>query len=101
MKRINCGTRPEKVSNHWKLLLVYQSIQVHLQELLTVSFNHAQRSPNKLADLLANQGVNNVEGGIAYKWWEIPQNRLKALYEEQATEDKEMFHYWTWIASIN
>ena len=30
VKRINCGTWPEKVSNHWKLIQVYQRIHVHL-----------------------------------------------------------------------
>ena len=56
-----------------------------------MSFNHVRRSANKLADLLANQGVNNIDGEMAKKWQETPQNRIKVLCEEQATKDKEIF----------
>ena len=101
VKRINCGTRPKKVFNRWKLIMVYQRIHVHLQGLRTVSFNHVRRSANKLADLLANQGVNNAGCGMANKWQGIPQNRFKAFCKEQPAEDREMFCYRTRIASMN
>ena len=34
IKRINCGSKTEKVSNHWRLIQVYQRIQTHLQGLV-------------------------------------------------------------------
>jgi len=61
VKRISCGSKPEKVSNHWRLIQVYQRIQAHLQGLGSISFNHVRRNANKLADILANQGVNNED----------------------------------------
>jgi len=30
VKRISCGSKPEKVSKHWRLIQVYQRIQAHL-----------------------------------------------------------------------
>eukprot|EP00253_Pinus_taeda_P010632 PITA_10632 len=54
VKRISCGTEPKKVSKHWRLIQVFQRIQLHLLCLRTVSFNHVRRTANKLADILAN-----------------------------------------------
>ena len=33
VKKISCGTAPEKVSKHWRLIQVYQRIQKHLLSL--------------------------------------------------------------------
>jgi len=63
VKRINCGSKPEKVSNHWRLIQVYQRIQAHLKGLGSVSFNQVRINANKLADILVNQGVNNEDCG--------------------------------------
>lgn len=40
VKKISWGSEPEKVSNHWRLILVFQRIQLHLIGLHMVSFNH-------------------------------------------------------------
>lgn len=40
IKRICCGIKPEKVSSHWRLIQVFQRIQIHLLDLHTVSFTH-------------------------------------------------------------
>jgi len=90
VKRISCGTKPEKVSNHWRLIQVYQRIQAHLQGLHTVSFSHVHQNANKLADILANQGVNNADRGMEKKSEEMSQNRLKELCDKQAEEDDEV-----------
>lgn len=87
------GSKPDKVSNHWKLIQVYQRIQMHLRGLRTISFNHVRGDANKMVDLLANQGVNSVVGGMAKKWQEIPPSRAKAIWEEQAKEDREVAQY--------
>ena len=72
---------------------MYQRIQKHLQSLRTVSFNHVRQKANKLTDLLANLGVTNPNGRVEMKWQEMPTSRLKALYEAQAIEDKEILYF--------
>lgn len=94
LKKISYGTVPEGVSKQWRLIQVYQRIHKHLQCLWTVSFNHVRRRANKVADLLANQGVINSECRIKMKWQEMPPSRLKAICEAQAIEDKEIYDYW-------
>ena len=59
-----------------------------------VSFNHARRKANKIADLLANQGVTNPDCRIEMNWQEKPPSMIKALCDAQAIEDKEIFYYW-------
>ena len=76
VKRISHGMEPEKVSKHWRLIQVFQRIQRHLKCLRTVSFNHVRRTANKLADILANQGVICTESRVSMGWQEMPQNRL-------------------------
>lgn len=93
VERISGGSRPERVSNHSKLFQGYQKIQLHLQGLRTISFNHVRRNANKLADLLANQGVSSAEGGMVKKWLEIPPSHLKAICNDQAAEDREVFKF--------
>lgn len=68
---------------------------MHLRGLLTISFNHVRRDANKMTNLLSNQGVNSTEGGMAKKWQEIPPSHVKAIWEEQAKEDREATHYCT------
>lgn len=87
VKRISWGMEPEKVSKHWRLIQVFQRIQLHLRGLLTVSFNHVRRKANKLADLLANQGVNYTTNKVAMGWQGLPQNGLKEQCCYQVDED--------------
>jgi len=91
VKRISCGIDPEKVSNHWRLIQVFQRIQGHLQELRTIRFNHVCRKANKLADILANQGVNCKEHTVSLGWQEVPQGSLKILCHTQVEEDREVY----------
>ena len=91
VKRISYGTEPEKVSKHWRLLQVFQRIQLHLRGLSTVGFTHVLRTTNKLVDILANQGVLCTKSRVALSWQEMPQNRLKAHCHDQADEDRMVF----------
>jgi len=59
VKRINVGTAPEKILEHWWLLQVYQRIQVHLRMLRTLRLVHVHREANKVADWLSNEEVRN------------------------------------------
>ena len=78
-KRISNGTRPEKVTKHWRLTRVLQRIQAHIQELRTLRFIHVRIKANKLADILANQGVSSKENAILSKWNTMVQSNLKKL----------------------
>lgn len=48
---------------------------------------------NKLADILANQGVNNEDCRMVKNWKEMPQNRAKVLCNEQVAEEMEVVRY--------
>lgn len=93
MKRINSGTMPQKVSKQWKLIRVFQRIQDHLQNLHIVSFHHVRRKANKLANLLANQGVSNIEVKVLLEWQELRQSRLRTLCCKQEEEDRRVFRH--------
>lgn len=54
-------------------------------------FKHVRRMANKLVDLLANQRVNYIENRMEKNWQELPQNRLKANFYDQADEDRMVF----------
>jgi len=57
VKRINAGTTPEKMSEHWRLLQVYQRIQALLRMLRILRLVHGHREANKVVNWLANEGV--------------------------------------------
>lgn len=91
VKRISWGTTPNKTSKNWRLIQIFQRIQLHLQILRIVSFNHMRRTTNKLADIMANQGVICTENMGTMGWQELPHNRLKANCHDQADEDNMVF----------
>jgi len=51
-----------------------------------------RRKANKLADLLANQGVICTDNRMAMDWQDLPQRRLKTECQNQVDEDKTVFH---------
>lgn len=90
-KRICCGTEPEKVSSHWRLIQVFQRIQFHLLDLCTMSSTHVQRIANKLADILANQGVVCTKNKVKLILQEMSQNRLREQFFSRVEEDNKVF----------
>lgn len=66
-------------------------IQDHLQGLHTLKFFHVRRKANKLADILANQGVTCKDSRVSMSWLAMPQNDLKELCHHQAEEDKQVY----------
>lgn len=76
-KRINVGATPEKISEHWKLLQIYQRIQVHLRMFRTLALVHVHREANKMTDWLANEGVQNKNIDLCCWWEEITDGKLK------------------------
>lgn len=91
VKKISWGTAPEMVSKNCRLNKIFQRIDNHLLGLHTITFKHVQRMENKLADLLANQGVNCVEEKFATNWQELTQLSLKAKCHDRIKEDWLMF----------
>ena len=91
VKIICCGTKSEKVSRFWRLLQVFQRIQIHLLCLQIMSFTHVRRLANKLADILANQGVLCTKIRVNLSWQEMPQNRLREYCLNQANADRTLF----------
>lgn len=91
VKRISYGTEPEKVSKQWRLLQFFHRIQLHLRGLNKVGFTHVLRATNKLADILANQGVLYTMSRVELSWQEMPQNGLRVHCLDQADEDRKVF----------
>lgn len=92
-KRISNGTGLEKVTKQWRLTRVLQRIQVHLLELCTLRFTHVRRKTNKLADILANQGVSSKDSAILRRWNTMVQSNLKKLCHNRVEEDKEEYRH--------
>lgn len=90
VKRICCGSTPEKVSIHWRLFQVYQRIHLHLQNMRTLSFTHVRRMTNKLVDILANKGALCTKSSNKYRWQEVPQGRLRDDCLNQENEGREI-----------
>lgn len=90
VKKLCNGSVPDKVSKHWRLLQVYQLIQSHLRTMRTLSFIHVQRTTNRLADIMANEGVLCTKSNKIYEWSETPQGRLRDECHKQATLNKEI-----------
>eukprot|EP00253_Pinus_taeda_P003909 PITA_03909 len=72
IKKICNGLTSDKVSKHWRLLQVYQLIQSHLHTMRTLSFINVRRTTNKLADILANEGVLCAKSNKRYDWIGTP-----------------------------
>jgi len=51
-----------------------------------VNFNHVIRTSNKLANILANQGLLSTKSMVALSWPEMPLNRLKVQCHDQVDE---------------
>ena len=64
---------------------------MHLQELRTLRFTHVRRKANKLAYILANQGVSCKDNAILRRWNKMVQSNLKKLCHNYVEEDKEEY----------
>jgi len=56
--RIHSGTSAAKIASSWRLLSRLEQIEEWLRTSRSITFKHIWRSTNKVADRLANQGVN-------------------------------------------
>jgi len=95
-KKLAAGQVPGKVTRSWRMRKRIEDLQVALAYSPAVSFQHVRREANKVADLLANQGVESSSllrvGGLEEfgqdAWWarcqELVRNdrRVAGLMDE-------------------
>ena len=67
-QKILHGTPPSKVSHHWKLLIILESLPSLLSKLSIILTSHIKRDANSLVDYLANQGVTSLDIDINTPW---------------------------------
>lgn len=91
VKRISVGVAPEKISRHWRLLQVYQRIQVHLRMLRTLRLVDVRREANKVADWLANEGVRNKHINLCYWWEEVMDDRMMEECSSRALSNRQQY----------
>lgn len=56
--RIQAGTTSSKIASNWRLLSRLELLEERLRQPHSILFKHVKRTANKVADRLANQGVN-------------------------------------------
>jgi len=56
--RIQAGTSAAKIASSWRLLSRLETLEERLRRSHSITFRHVRRTTNKVADRLANQGVN-------------------------------------------
>eukprot|EP00253_Pinus_taeda_P022049 PITA_22049 len=56
--RIQAGTSAAKIASSWRLLSRLELLEERLRNPHSITFKHVKRTANKVADRLANQGVN-------------------------------------------
>lgn len=58
-KHLQNGSQARKIATSWRLEARLEAIEQSLRSNRAISFNHIKREGNKVADLLANIGVEN------------------------------------------
>ncbi len=56
--RIQAGTTAAKIASSWRLLSRLETLEERLRRPNNILFKHVRRTANRVADRLANQGVN-------------------------------------------
>lgn len=72
--RIQNGSQARKVASSWRLEARLNAIEQELFKNMAISFNHVRREGNKVADLLANIGVENEQSLLSGNTAIIPNN---------------------------
>jgi len=70
VSKIQQGKDVQKVSSSWRLATRLEKFQQWLRSNNVISFKHIRREGNKLADFLANLGINRGEEFFAGSWQE-------------------------------
>jgi ribonuclease HI len=85
--KIMNGRDPGKITPSWCLLGPLYSFQALLRPSLTLTPSHIQRSANKVADRLANAGVESMQQIILHDFRKSQSSPLWLQCEELAQLD--------------
>lgn len=77
----------QKVSSSWRLATRLEKFQQWLQRNNDISFKHIRREGNKLADFLANLGVNRGEDFFAGSWQETASDSETDTFKNIISSD--------------
>lgn len=77
IRRMQNGTRPEKVTKHWRLAMVTVHIVKHLSSLSKIVLQVVRRKANALVDSLANHTVDHPREIIDTCWQDITGDNLR------------------------
>eukprot|EP00253_Pinus_taeda_P008595 PITA_08595 len=83
--KIQQGTEAQKVSRSWRMVTRLELLQSWLRDNRAITFNHIRREGNKLADFLANLGVDKgkdhfeglLQGNVSETEWSTFQEILR------------------------
>lgn len=83
--KIQQGTEAQKVSRSWRMVTRLELLQLWLRDNKAITFNHIRREGNKLADFLANLGVDRgrdhfeglLQGNVSETEWSTFQEILR------------------------
>jgi len=70
-RKIQLGQKATKAGNNWRMEARLENLAIIIGSGLTLSFKHALRSANKVADVLANMGVRGDRVRLEEVWEEI------------------------------
>ena len=76
-RKIYGGTPASKVTKHWRLAMVTESIGKLLGKMKGLIFQAVRRQANSVADHLANHGIENPNGMVDNYWHQVESNQLK------------------------
>jgi len=54
----------EKLSNHWRFTSALENIQLMIKDLHASMSRHVHRKENKLANIMANEGLGLTKGDL-------------------------------------
>lgn len=76
-KRIQNGTRPEKVTKHWRLAMITTLIVKHLSSLSSIVPQAVRWKANVLVDCLANHAVDHPMEISETFWQDVTEDELR------------------------
>lgn len=87
VQKLQRGVRANKAIKHWRLAKVTESIEEILRGLQGTVFHAIRRRANKVADYLANCGVDSHGNGWDSCWEEVNCQSLKDRCAQLAQQD--------------
>ena len=76
-RKLQMGSKPGKVTKHWRLAKVTELIAEHLSCLDKIILHVVRRKANAVADHLANYGIDSHFTYLDTCWHEVTCNELQ------------------------